>query len=606
MLRIIDYRLRIITIGILVPVFLSMLTPPVSWAESRGTAKAFVITTTDPYFTTDSNTIDKQWYLQKTKIPQAWEYTEGSSSVIVAVIDTGIHASHVELNDGRVIAGYNAITGKDIPANSDSDDNGHGTAVAGVIGAIPNNNKGIAGVNWNIKLMPIKALASDGSGDLVDVSKGIVWAADHGANIINLSLGGSGFPASQILSNAITYAYNLGVLIVAAAGNDLADRGSNLDSAPVYPICADNGQNMVLGVAATDVNDQKVDFSNFGFNCVDISAPGKRILTTAFLPSNPSENVLVYGSGTSMATPIVSGIAALLKSTNVNLSNVDLRNVLLKTADNIDAFNQTACLGGSCNGFLGKGRVNALTAIAPHPITEGSLVRETATGNIYSIRNNAKRLVSTFVFNQRGFDPANVTNEVSGQLASFPTSNPVPPLEGTLIKSVNDPEVFIINQELKRPLTYLVFVSRGLNFADVKTLPDLDVVGFRLGEWYWPPDATMVLVAGNPLVYVMDAQVRRPVTYFVFTQRHLSFAKVIKVTADEFSHVPSPADQYWLPPIDGSLIKSDIDPGIYVIENGARRLLSYDSFVARGYKFNAVKTLPQVEIDVIAPGLPIL
>src|SRR3989344_8618880 len=157
--------------GILMPVFLSILIPQTVFA-SNSKVSAFVISTTDPYFTTDVSLEDKQWYLPKIHAHEAWDYVTGSNNVIVAVVDTGIHASHVELNDGRVIEGYNAITKEIIPANFDSDDNGHGTAVSGVIGAIPNNLRGISGVNWTIKLMPIKALHADGTGDLAAVADG--------------------------------------------------------------------------------------------------------------------------------------------------------------------------------------------------------------------------------------------------------------------------------------------------------------------------------------------------------------------------------------------------------------------------------------------------
>ncbi|MEO8065985.1 MAG: S8 family serine peptidase [Candidatus Doudnabacteria bacterium] len=583
--------------------------PDVSYAQTDPEVSAVTVTTNDPFFTTDPIDQDKQWYLAKTKVPDAWDTTKGSSSVVVAIIDTGIHATHIELNDGRVIAGFNILTNQPIPANSNSDDNGHGTSVAGVIGAVPNNSKGLAGINWNIQLMPVKALAADGTGDLSAVSGGIIWAADHGANIINLSLGGNGFGPDVTLSNAITYAFNRGVLIVAASGNDLADGGMNLDTSLVFPICADNGKNMVLGVAVTDVNDQKVDFSNFGHNCIDVSAPGKHILTAAFLPNNPSDNVLIYGSGTSLGAPIVSGIAALVKSTNPNLSNVEIQKIIMRTADPIDALNQTSCLGGSCNGFLGGGRINAAAAVKPQPVqplADGTLVREASTGSIYMIMNNTKRPVSSFVMTQRNLDPNSAVSEVNNQLTFIQTGSPLPPLEGTLLKSPDDPQVYVINQELKRPVTFLVFVSRGYNFADLKIISQAELTSYATGDWYWPPDSTMVLITGNPLVYVMDQQVARPTTFFVFMQRKLSFSKVIKVTADEFSHVPRPADQYWLPPLEGSLIKSAIDPGIYVIENGTRKLLSEAAFLARGYQFGNVKTLPQVEIDVIAPGAIIL
>ncbi|MBI2355828.1 MAG: peptidase S8 [Candidatus Doudnabacteria bacterium] len=557
------------------------LDPRIAYVEFDAAVSAALINRNDPLFTLDELQEDRQWYLPKIKIPQAWEFGQGSGTTTVAIIDTGIHATHLELNDGRIAEGYNTVTNQVIPAQTNSDDNGHGTAVAGIIGAISDNGKGIAGVNKNVKIMPIKALSSDGTGSISAVASGIVWAADHGAHIINLSLGGPGFGADQTLNNAITYAFNKGVLIVSAAGNDLAASGQNLDTAPVYPVCSDNGANMVLGVAATDVTDKKASFSNFGINCIDISAPGKKILTTAFLPSDPSDNVLIYGSGTSLATPVVSGVAALIKSAHPEFTNLNLRSVLLASTDNIDALNQNNCLNSSCNGFLGKGRINAYKAMAPQVISEGSLVRS-STGDIYLITGGIRRLVSGFVFNQRGFASSSVTNEVSGQLAAIPLGDPLPPLEGTLIKSQSDATVYVIHQELRRPLTYLVFTSRSFSFSSVITLTDSEVA------------------------YVMHREVRRPVTYFVFIQRKLSFAKVVKVTVDEFSHIPQAPDSYWLSPLEGTLVKSVSDSTVYVIENETKRALSYQAFISRGYKFSSIKTLPQAEMDVVAPGGPIL
>lgn len=574
--------------------------------QAVGITATALVTAQDPFFTHDAMQEDRQWYLPKTKIPDAWGYTQGSNSTIVAIIDTGIHAAHIELNDGRVIEGYNTQTNLPIGAGANSDDNGHGTAVAGVIGGIANNQRGIAGINWNVKLMPIKALKADGTGDISSVAAGIVWAADHGANIINLSLGGQGFGPNQALAQAVTYAYNKGALLVAAAGNDLADNGLNIDNTVIYPICADQELNMILGVAATDINDVKASFSNFGSKCVDISAPGKRIITATFLPSDPGDNVLIYGSGTSLATPIVSAAAALLKSQNPNMSNVEIRDLLMRTSDNIDSLNQFSCNGASCTGLLGRGRLNVLAALTPPPVVEGSLFREVATSNIYLITGGNKRLVLPFVFAQRGFNLANVQPDSNNQLINFTTIAPLPPLEGTLIKAQTDATVFVIQQELKRPLTYLVFVSRGYSFANVKTLPDGDVAALATGDWYWPPDGTLVLVKGNPLVYAMDQAVRRPVTFFVFTQRGLSFTRVIAVTEDEFSHVPPPPDNYWLSPVEGTLVKSTSDPAVYVIENAAKHVLSAQAFAARGYKYSQIKSLPQAEMDVIAPGDPIL
>jgi subtilisin family serine protease len=560
------------------------------------------IITDDPYFTVDPDDDSSQWYLEKIRIPDAWEHGKGSAQTKVAVIDTGVHADHLDLNDGRVLEGFNVLEGIKIPANSNSDDNGHGTAVSGVIGAISNNGRGVAGINWQVGIIPVKALAGNGAGTISSVASGIVWAANNGAHIINLSLGGPGFGDDQTLNNSIIYAYNSGSVIVAAAGNDLADNGINLDTSPTYPICADGGNNMVIGVTATDIDDKKASFANYGVNCVDIAAPGKRILTTTFLPTDPADNILIYGSGTSLATPVVSGVAALLKSNHPTFSNHQIKNIILNTADNIDSLNQNSCLGSSCNGYLGHGRINALSALSPQPLLEGDIVKESATGKLYYITGGRKRYVSDFVFRQRGFNQTQIVFETNNQLANLQLAPAFPPLEGTLIKGQTDPTVYYIHQELKRPLTYLVFQSRSFSFASVQTLPESDVNVLTIGEWYWPPDGTMILIKGDPTVYVMEDGVKRPVTYFVFTQRRLSFARVVTVTTDEFGHIPKAPDTYWLPPLDGTLVKADSDSTVYLIVDGTKRPITYEAFVARKLSFANVKSLPKVELDVIAPG----
>lgn len=597
LIKIYRYRAR----GILTLFFFFTLIHAGPVSANTSQVHALTISVSDPFFTTDTSAIDKQWYLPRMRVPEAWDISKGSSNVTVALVDTGIHASHIELNDGRVIGGFNTITNQAIAANSNSDDNGHGTAVAGIIGAMTGNLRGIAGINWNVRLMPIKALDASGTGEISAVAAGIVWATDHGANIINLSLGGGG-PDSAVLSDAITYAFQHNVLIVAAAGNDQAEQGANLDKSPAYPVCADNSSNMVLGVAATDINDQKASFSDYGINCIDLDAPGQRILTTAFLPDNPSDNVLIYGSGTSLAAPMVSGVAALVKAVYPSISNVDLQKRLMQTADDIYPLNQTSCANGSCNGFLGRGRINALAALTPQPIADGSLVRQAASGNVYLVSNNTKRLVTSFVFNQRQYPTGRIIDDSNNQLAGLSTANPLPPLDGTLIKTSGDATVYVATGEVLRPVTFLVFVSRNFSFANVLTIADQDFNVFPRADWYWPPDGTLVLVENNPTVYVMDQQVRRPVTYFVFTQRHLSFAQVLNVSVSDFSHVPAPADQYWLSPLDGTLLKSADDLTVYVIEGSLKHPLTYDTFVGRAYSSRNIKIQPQAEIDVIAPG----
>ncbi len=215
------------------------------------------VTVNDPGFTTNAQDIDRQWGLVKAGFTQAWSITTGSASTTVAVIDTGVDFTHQDLQNVTVVPGYDFINNKPLVGRIDSDDNGHGTLMAGILGATPNNNLGIVGTNWAISIMPIKVLNAQGEGTADTVAEGIRWAADNGANIINLSLGGAGFSDDTALTDAITYAFNKNVVIVAAAGNDAQTTGSDLDQNPVFPVCDGNGENMVIGVAATDQNDIK-------------------------------------------------------------------------------------------------------------------------------------------------------------------------------------------------------------------------------------------------------------------------------------------------------------------------------------------------------------
>lgn len=248
-------------------------------------------------------------------IESAWDQTTGSDA-IVAVIDTGLDMNHPELranlwtNPGEVAGNgvdddrdgfVDDVHGADV-VNHDGepwDDNGHGTHVAGIIGARGGNDTGAAGVAWHVRLMPIKVLDGNAAGDAGGVAAGVRYAVAHGARIINLSLSGPG--RSDALESAITAARDAGVLVVAAAGND----GRDLGSSPSYP--ASYTQDNVLGVAATGIDGRLSSVSNFGAG-VDLAAPGEGIFATA------RGGGYELRTGTSMATPMVAGTAALLQS----------------------------------------------------------------------------------------------------------------------------------------------------------------------------------------------------------------------------------------------------------------------------------------------------
>lgn len=295
----------------------------------------------DPFF-------EYQWALNNTgqeggtpdadiDAPEAWAVTEGLPDVKIAILDTGIDQDHEDL--AEKIAGNNNFT----TSPTVDDLYGHGTHVAGIAAAITDNGKGVAGVAIESNLMNGKVLDDTGSGYYSWVANGIIWAADNGAKVINLSLGGYG--RSRTLENAVNYAWDKGSVIVAAAGNDNASRR-------LYPACYTS----CIAVAATDQNDAKADFSNYG-NWVDIAAPGVDIISTFPNHSNYFGDIYnyAYWGGTSMATPHVAGVAALVWATEHGASNASVRTRTESTGDE----------AGTMWSSYGIERVNAYNAVAP-------------------------------------------------------------------------------------------------------------------------------------------------------------------------------------------------------------------------------------------------
>jgi subtilisin family serine protease len=241
----------------------------------------------------------QQWGPSRVRAQKAWDATRGSPSVIVAVVDTGVDYTHPDLQ-GLFVDGYDFVNQDADPR----DDEGHGTAVAGVIAARTQNREGQAGMCWTCKVMPIKVLDASGSGTTSNIAAGIVWAVNHGARVVNLSLGGAG--TTQALEDAVDYATSKGAVVLAAAGNS----GTTTRFYPAaYP--------GVLSVAATTPADKLYDWSNRGEDWVQVAAPGCDVA-----PVRGGG----YGTfcGTSAAPPVVSGIAALALSLDEGLSPAQL------------------------------------------------------------------------------------------------------------------------------------------------------------------------------------------------------------------------------------------------------------------------------------------
>ncbi len=496
----------------------------------------------DPGFSTNGANIDRQWGLIKAKFPEAWQKTLGNRQVVIAVIDTGLDASHEDLIDANLKPGYNVLTSKAISGHYNSDDNGHGTLITGVIAATQNNDMGITGAAPGVSIMPIKALDDTGSGSSSEIAEAIIWAADHDADVINLSLGGMGFAHDTVLANAISYAFKKNAVIIAAAGNDVAVTGGNLDKDAVFPICDDNGKNMIIGVTATDVNDLKPSFANFGKVCVDISAPGRRILSTinhdpatgAFSPDS-----YAYASGTSLAVPLVSAQAGLLRSLFPFASNRQIRDRIMATADNIDNLNLSQCGGLSCRGYLGAGRINAAKSLEEQIINieDGDVVNLEGTENFYYINGGKRQPIIPFVRQQR-FAFAEIKTVIAEDLEKFPEGSYAEPLDGTLVKSANEPTVYMMQKGLRSPLTYQVFTMRNLKFSDVVTFTNIEAGSWVVGSFVAPPDGTMIRLTTNPTLYWVVGGVLHAVNYKFYIDRGLNIFPTTYTSENDLTKFP--------------------------------------------------------------------
>jgi subtilisin family serine protease/putative cell wall-binding protein len=279
-----------------------------------------------------------QYALNHMRVRDAWSLSKGGNN-IVAVLDTGVSYVHADLQ-GRVLPGHNFVGG-----NSNArDDNGHGTMVAGIIAANANNGTGIAGISWSDKILPVKVLNSSGGGYASDLTAGIIYAADQGASIINMSLGGFGW--SQFTLDAINHAWSKGAILVAAAGNNGREQH-------FYPASYPN----VISVSATQRDDEFSNWSSFGPG-VTVSAPGASIYTTncgGCSTTSAGGTSYIWISGTSFATPNTAGVLALIKARYPSWSNQQVVNRLTATVDDLG-------YPGWDNRY-GHGRVNALRAL---------------------------------------------------------------------------------------------------------------------------------------------------------------------------------------------------------------------------------------------------
>lgn len=282
--------------------------------------------------------------------PEAWETKTKCSKV--AVLDTGVDIDHPDLvtnlwknsketpdngkddDDNGYVDDYYGGDMRD-GRGSGVDYNGHGTHVAGIVGAVGNNGLGVSGVCWSGYVMSVRFMNASGSGSTSDAVEGIEYAVKRGAKVINASFGTTS--KSSALQDAVDYAQEKGVLIVVAAGND----GKNIDKSPVYPASLTDGN--ILTVAASTSSDELASFSNYGEKSVDVAAPGQEIFSTYMGDTYKSL------SGTSMAAPYVAGMAGLLRAKNSAATYSDLKTAIRKKVDKPGAFNDKVVYDGRAN-----------------------------------------------------------------------------------------------------------------------------------------------------------------------------------------------------------------------------------------------------------------
>ncbi len=366
-----------------------MSDPLVEYAEPNYIRKASAIPN-DQYFY-------QQWALHNTgafaagtagadiKAVQAWDIRTGDGEIVIAVLDTGIDYNHADLsgniwiNPGEIPnngidddgngkiddwRGWNFANNNNDPMDNHS----HGTFVSGIIGAKGNNFTGITGLMWNVKIMPLKFLDSNGEGTVADEISAIQYAISKGAKIINASYSGSTYINSEY--DALASANSAGVLVMTAAGNGGNDGiGVNNDFYPEYP--ASYNLPNIISIAATDQNDRRASFSNFGLNSVHVAAPGVYILST--IPTSIQPSGYNFLSGTSASTPYVSGLAGLLYSYYTHFTPSQIRSTILRYVDVLPSLSSWIQTGG---------RINAYKAISSLLIPTGLSATATSTTQI--------------------------------------------------------------------------------------------------------------------------------------------------------------------------------------------------------------------------------
>lgn len=548
-----------------------------------------------------------QYYLASIHAQEAWEIQSSASAVVVAVIDDGVFEKHSDLG---IQIWKNQ---KELNNNIDDDKNGfvddfhgwdfvqntydigvygsHGTGVAGIFAAMPNNGTGIVGITRGVQIMPLLICGNLGTCDISLLPKAIRYATDNGANIINISLGRNYVDG---LNEAIEYAYNKGVVLVAAAGNlnNETDLSPDLTAYPRSPVCNDNGQDMVLGVSAVDKNSKMLPWAAYG-NCVDVVAPGENIVTTAVTYVENAE--YTTHSGTSFAAPMVAAEAALLKAKYPTMTNRQIMDTIKQTADHNPEY----------GGKLGSGLINiykALTepvfsSVVTTPTTDsiihpdGGVVLGKDKKTVYVISSGKKRGFATpEEYNSQGFVFSDILKATASDL-QLPEGPVVPFADGTLVLDTSDGRtIYMIDNSTKRGFaTADVFTGLGYAFnkavkGNLKNYP----TGAPVTSAVEPHPEGALVRDGDKVYKIFQDGKKRILSQDVLNSWHWTENKIVKANDADLKLL----EIGLMPYRDGTLVKSSTG-GIYVVSNGELRPFSnMKRFSQFGYKLESVINIP--------------
>lgn len=467
--------------------------------------------------------------------------------VKVAVVDTGV--DEISELSGRVLPGYNFVDNNSNP----DDQNGHGTFIANLIAARSNNSSGVVGLYEPARILPVKVLSSFGTGLLSDLIEGIDYAVDQDADVINLSLVTS---YTTALNTVIEKAYNNDVIVVAASGND----GQNIDGGNrKSPIGNDGSNDWVIGVGAHDNRGNRSSFSNFG-NDVDILAPGEGIIGTTIGGSAQ------YQNGTSIATAVVSGIAAAWEGYYGDITPAQAHSLI--------------------NNNNVSGRINLNTALKITSYPDGTLVKSPTSG-VFLIENGLKHPITTpEIFLSYNWRWSEIVTISQGDLTAIKNGPELKMRNGMLV--ADSGSVYLVEHGKKRPIASAqVFLGLGLSWNNVTYPGDANLnklpTGALINSTQSLTEGMVVTAPGYP-VYLIEGGRRRPILDPYIYTSYFRWEELQNVPASVINKYPDGAIML---PQEGEIIA---DSGsVYMVSNGQRRAFASGSvYTGRGFRWDTV------------------